>query len=62
MKKTAGICELCGFEKEELVPTKDPEEGFCGRLYDACHSCRVKMAVSFAGDGELDSDEYPDDD
>ena len=44
------LCERCMYQKEGVKPTRDPEEGSCGRLYDMCPSCRSKMIEHFCGD------------
>lgn len=55
-------CELCGLQKDDVVPTKDPEEGSSGRLYDACRACRTRMVNDFVAGDDLDSDEWFDED
>lgn len=35
-----GRCDWCKEKSALLKPTRDYEEGLCGRVYDVCLSCR----------------------
>jgi len=36
-------CEICNSSNIRVTPTRDPEEGLCGRVYDACDGCRANL-------------------
>ncbi len=36
-------CEICSISGVKVTPTRDPEEGLCGRVYHVCDKCRSNL-------------------
>jgi len=34
------LCDICHETHEDIQPVRDPDEGLCGRVYEACPACR----------------------
>ena len=61
----SGVCDWCKQQKPRLSPTRDYDEGMCGRVYDVCAECRKKAydeareelaLMDFDDDGRGDDD------
>lgn len=48
-EKEENKCDLCGC-LAVLTPTRDPEEGSSGSVYNWCSTCRTTVFESFASD------------
>lgn len=45
-------CEICHSSHTDCQPFRDPSEGSCGPVYDACPDCRKRIIDYFIGDDE----------
>ena len=60
-RMTTRLCDVCHEPHDDVKPMRDPDEGQCGRVYDACSSCRTMMLSTQDSDSEDDDGEVPDD-
>ena len=47
-----GCCDWCKTMATDLRPTRDYDEGSCGRLYDVCGECRRRASDEAAAELE----------
>lgn len=52
------VCEVCGLQKSNCAPARDPEEGTSGPVMNTCPDCKTRMNSVFAiGSDQEDSTE-----
>jgi len=42
-ENNTGSCDHCHCSGVRLTPTRDPDEGSCGPVYDLCDGCRQRL-------------------